>query len=267
MSPQFIVSTVKTQQTARPLRAMNQHLNKGKCVIRSKPQREKKNETKCTSNRQSESSGRRGARAHITTHTVDRTTQAISVRGDAQNWHSECVRAESHGRTHLLILLVRSKLTQTNGCEVTLERSEPEPYSKTRKEECSSLATTTRRTASVHRGMSPPDETGCEFPQPTASYRHEIRLSGWVHGRVAACASDLLLVSSLHTHGMWFRQREIVANLREQGQGRFVPDNFLHRLREVVNVPHNCLVTVSVAMHTGQLWIARSLRIQGLPLP
>ena len=126
--------------------------------------------------------------------------------------------------------------------------------------DCSVLpvATSTRKTASVHRGMSPPDETEHNVPQPTASYRHEIRQSGWVHGRVAACASDLLLVGSLHTHGMWFLQREIVANLREQGH---------HRLREVVNVPHNCLVTVSVAMHTGQLWIARSLRIQGLPLP
>ena len=107
---------------------------------------------------------------------------------------------------------------------------------------------------------------GTISPQPTASYRHEIRTSGWVHDRVAACASDLLLASSLHTHGMWFRQRKIVANLREQEQGRFVPDNFLHRLREVVNVPHHFLVTVSVAVHTGQLGIASSLRIQGLPL-
>ena len=30
-----------------------------------------------------------------------------------------------------------------------------------------------------------------------------------------------------------------------------------------MNVPHHCLVTVSVAMHTGRL----GLRIQGLPLP
>ena len=30
-----------------------------------------------------------------------------------------------------------------------------------------------------------------------------------------------------------------------------------------VNVPHHCLVTISVTMHTGQL----GLRIQGLPLP
>ena len=37
----------------------------------------------------------------------------------------------------------------------------------------------------------------------------------------------------------------------------------LHRLQKVVNVPHRCLVSVSVAMHTGQL----GLRIQGLPLP
>ena len=37
----------------------------------------------------------------------------------------------------------------------------------------------------------------------------------------------------------------------------------LHRLREVVNVRHHCLVTVSVAMYTGQL----GLRIQGLPHP
>ena len=36
----------------------------------------------------------------------------------------------------------------------------------------------------------------------------------------------------------------------------------LHRLQKVVNVPHHCLVTVSVAMHTGQL----GLRIQGVPL-
>ena len=43
-----------------------------------------------------------------------------------------------------------------------------------------------------------------------------------------------------------------------------VPDNFLHRLREVVKVPHHCLVTVPVAMHTAQLGIAGSLRIQGL---
>ena len=34
------------------------------------------------------------------------------------------------------------------------------------------------------------------------------------------------------------------------------------RLQKVVNVPQHCLVTVSVAMHTGQL----GLRIQGLPL-
>ena len=37
----------------------------------------------------------------------------------------------------------------------------------------------------------------------------------------------------------------------------------LHRLPEMVHVPPHCLVTVSVAMHTGQL----GLRIQGLPLP
>ena len=37
----------------------------------------------------------------------------------------------------------------------------------------------------------------------------------------------------------------------------------LDRLQKVVNVPHHCLVTVSVAMHTSQL----GLRIQGLPLP
>ena len=37
----------------------------------------------------------------------------------------------------------------------------------------------------------------------------------------------------------------------------------LHRLQKVVNVPHHCLETVSVVMHTGQL----GLRIQGLPLP
>ena len=37
----------------------------------------------------------------------------------------------------------------------------------------------------------------------------------------------------------------------------------LHRLGEVVNVPHHCLVTVSVTVHTGHL----GLRIQGLPLP
>ena len=70
-----------------------------------KPSARKKNETKCTSNRQSKSSGKRGARAHVTTHTVDQRTETISVRGDAQNWHSECVRAESHGRTHSKILL------------------------------------------------------------------------------------------------------------------------------------------------------------------
>ena len=46
-------------------------------------------------------------------------------------------------------------------------------------------------------------------------YRNEIRTSGWVHHKVSACASDLLLVGSLHTHDRWFRQREIVANLRE----------------------------------------------------
>merc|ERR1712136_418704 len=59
---------------------------------------------------------------------------------------------------------------------------------------------------------------------------------------------------------MWFRQRKIVANLRRQEQGHLVSDNFLHRLWEVVKVSHHCLVTVSVAMHTGQLGI------QGLPL-
>ena len=37
----------------------------------------------------------------------------------------------------------------------------------------------------------------------------------------------------------------------------------LDRLQKVVNVPHHCLETVSVAMHTGQL----GFRIQGLPLP
>ena len=66
-------------------------------------------------------------------------------------------------------------------------------------------------------------------------------------------------------HGMLFRQREIVANLRG-GQGRSVPDNFLRRLREVVNVPHHCLATVSVALHTSQLRIVSSLRIEGLQL-
>ena len=66
---------------------------------------------------------------------------------------------------------------------------------------------------------------------------------------------------------MWLCRRQIVANLREQRQGRFVPDNFLHRPQEVVRVPHHCLVTVPVAMHTAQPRIASSLRIQGLPTP
>ena len=34
-----------------------------------------------------------------------------------------------------------------------------------------------------------------------------------------------------------------------------------------MNVPHHCLATVSVAVHTGQLGITSCLRIQGLPLP
>ena len=92
-----------------------------------------------------------------------------------------------------------------------------------------------------------------------------LRTSGWVHDKVSACASDLLLEGSLHTR-MLFRQREIVANLRED-RGRSIPDNFLRRLREVVNVPHHCLATVSVAVQTGQLRIVSSFRIEGLPLP
>ena len=68
-----------------------------------------------------------------------------------------------------------------------------------------------------------------------------------------------------------------VASAGELSQHPFPPDRFLgrrpsvtlfqrgclHLLREVVNAPHHCLVTVSVAMHTSQL----GLRIQGLPLP
>ena len=42
-------------------------------------------------------------------------------------------------------------------------------------------------------------------------------------------------------------------------QGRFVPENFLHRLRQVVNIPHNCRVTVSVAMHRERFRIPRTL--------
>ena len=36
-----------------------------------------------------------------------------------------------------------------------------------------------------------------------------------------------------------------MANLRKQGQGRFVRGNFLQRLREVVNVPHHSLMTAT----------------------
>ena len=49
--------------------------------------------------------GRRGTRAHVTTHTVDRKTNASNVRGDAQSWHLKRVKAESHGDTHAYILL------------------------------------------------------------------------------------------------------------------------------------------------------------------
>ena len=104
-----------------------------------------------------------------------------------------------------------------------------------------------------------------KFPQPSASHRSEIRTSGWVHDKVSACASDLLLECSL-------RIRHVVSPTRDCGksarkQGRSVPDNFLRQLREVVNVPHHCLATLSVAVHAGQLGIVSSLRIEGLPLP
>ena len=100
-----------------------------------------------------------------------------------------------------------------------------------------------------------------KFPQPTASHRSEIRTSGWVHDKVSACASDLLLECSLRTRHVVSPTRDCGKSAR--GQGRSVPDNFLRRLREMVNVPHHCLATVSVAVHTGHL----GLRIQGLPLP
>ena len=97
---------------------------------------------------------------------------------------------------------------------------------------------------------------------------HTVARSERVVGYTTKCQLAQVAFSSKArcAHGMLFRQREIVANLRG-GQGRSVPDNFLRRLREVVNVPHHCLATLSVAVHTGQLGIVSSLRIEGLPLP
>ena len=87
---------------------------------------------------------------------------------------------------------------------------------------------TQRNVSSKRNGAS----TNCFIPSRDQNEWLGARQSG-------ACARELAAPC------MWFRQREIVANLREQGQGRFVPDNFLHRLREVVNVPHNCLIRAS----------------------
>ena len=115
------------------------------------------------------------------------------------------------------------------------------------------------RLRSRHQSRDTWPQKGDKFPQPTASYRSKIRTSGRVHDKVLACASDLLLEGSL-------RIRHVVSPTRDCGKSarerrRSVPDNFLRRLREVVNVPHHCLATVSVAVHTGQLRIVSSLHI------
>ena len=92
------------------------------------------------------------------------------------------------------------------------------------------------RTRPPFRGLCPPHQLHC---LPT------LRDSERVVGYTTKCQLAQVTFSSKArcTHACCFANERLWRICERQG--RSVPDNFLRRLREMVNVPHHCLATVS----------------------